>query len=252
MARALPPFLPRAVGTLAFVILGLVAWEIEARHLDSPALPPVSVVLASAVALVQTGGLLDDVTASLERVLIGYALAATAGVVLGGLVAAGGRLGDALLGAVQLLRPIPPIAWVPLAILWCGLGDPSAWFIVFIGAFFPIFTQVAWALARTPEPWLELARSLGGGRWFTLIHIRFPAAAAGIAAGLRTGLGLAWTSVVAAELVGAQSGLGYRIQMHRLVLETDGVLVGMAVIGLLGFGMDLVARRLERLVPGAP
>ena len=79
-----------------------------------------------------------------------------------------------------------------------------------------------------------------------MTRIRFPAAAPGIAAGLRTGLGLAWTSVVAAELVGAQSGLGYRIQMHRLVLETDGVLVGMGCIGLLGFGMDLLARRLER------
>lgn len=234
------------------LLLGLLAWEVQARRLQSPALPPVSTVLVSSVAMVRTGGLLEDVSASLERVLIGYGLAAVAGVALGGLVAVGGRVGDAVLGAVQLLRPIPPIAWVPLAILWCGLGDPSAWFIVFIGAFFPIFTQVAWALGRTPEPWLELGRSLGGGPWFTLVHIRFPAAAAGIAAGLRTGLGLAWTSVVAAELVGAQSGLGYRIQMHRLVLETDGVLVGMATIGLLGFAMDLVARRLERLVPGAP
>lgn len=234
------------------VALGIAAWELQARRIASPALPPPSAVVVSALEMVRTGGLLDDVRASLGRVLVGYLAAAAAGITLGGLVAVGGRVGDAVLGAVQLLRPIPPIAWVPLAILWCGLGDPSAWFIVFVGAFFPIFTQVAWALGRTPEPWLELARSLGMSRSHTLLRIRFPAAAAGIAAGLRTGLGLAWTSVVAAELVGAQSGLGYRIQMHRLVLETDGVIVGMACIGLCGFAMDLVARRLERLVSMAP
>jgi NitT/TauT family transport system permease protein/sulfonate transport system permease protein len=235
----------RRLATPLAVLLGLVAWELLARHLASPVLPPASQVATSALTMFRDGGLLDDVIASLVRVLVGYGAAAVAGLVLGGLVALGGPIGAGVLGAVQLLRPIPPIAWVPLAILWCGLGDHSAWFIVFVGAFFPIFTQVAWALAGTPEPWLELARSLGASPWLVLTRIRFPAAAPGIAAGLRTGLGLAWTSVVAAELVGAQSGLGYRIQMHRLVLETDGVLVGMACIGALGFGMDLVARRLE-------
>jgi ABC-type nitrate/sulfonate/bicarbonate transport system permease component len=236
------------LATFLAVLAGLVAWEAVARHLSSPALPPASQVATAAWSLAREGGLGEDIAASLERVFIGYAAAAAAGLVLGGLVALGGPVGEGVLGAVQLLRPIPPIAWVPLAILWCGLGDPSAWFIVFVGSFFPIFTQVAWALAGTPPPFLELAQSLGASRWLTLIRVRFPAATPGIVAGLRTGLGLAWTSVVAAELVGAQSGLGYRIQMHRLVLETDGVLVGMACIGALGFGMDAAARRFERWV----
>jgi ABC-type nitrate/sulfonate/bicarbonate transport system permease component len=234
------------VATVLGVLVSALVWEAAARALGSHALPPASQVARSAVEMAATGGLPADVAASLGRVLVGYGAAAVAGLALGGLVALGGPVGAGVLGTVQLLRPIPPIAWVPLAILWCGLGDPSAWFIVFVGAFFPIFTQVAWALAGTPAPYLELARSLGARDWFIVTRIRFPAAAPGIAAGLRTGLGLAWTSVVAAELVGAQSGLGYRIQMHRLVLETDGVLVGMGCIGLLGFGMDLLARRLER------
>ena len=135
---------------------------------------------------------------------------------------------------------------MPLAILWFGLGDHSAWFIVFVGAFFPIYIQVAWALSHCPPEWLELADSLGAGRRLTLLRVRLPAAAPEVVAGLRTGLGLAWTSVIAAELVGAQSGLGYRIQMHRLVLETEGVIVGMLTIGLLGYGMSLLARGLER------
>ncbi len=239
----------RRLATVAAVLLALVAWELVARRMGSPALPPTSRVAVAAVEMA-ANGLVDDMAASLGRVLVGFGAAAVAGLALGGLVAVGGTVGAGVLGAVQLLRPIPPIAWVPLAILWCGLGDRSAWFIVFVGAFFPIFTQVAWALAGTPPPYLELAKSLGASDWLTLTRVRFPAAAPGIAAGLRTGLGLAWTSVVAAELVGAQSGLGYRIQMHRLVLETDGVLVGMACIGALGFGMDLIARRIERRVAG--
>ncbi|MDP2314997.1 MAG: ABC transporter permease [Pseudomonadota bacterium] len=246
MKRPLPH--ARFWATLAAVLVGLLLWEGLARVLASPALPPASAVARFAVTMFQEGGLLEDLATSLGRVLVGYTLAAALGLGLGGLVALGGTVGAGALGAVQLLRPIPPIAWVPLAILWCGLGDKSAWFIVFIGAFFPIFTQVAWALAGTPAPYLELAQSLGASRWLVLTRIRFPAAAPGILAGLRTGLGLAWTSVVAAELVGAQSGLGYRIQMHRLVLETEGIFVGMACIGALGFGMDLLARRAERWI----
>lgn len=236
---------PRPLATVGAVLLGLVTWELGARALASPVFPSASAVIQSALAM---QGLGEDLYASLSRVLVGYSAAAVCGVTLGGLVALGGTVGGGVLGAVQVLRPIPPIAWVPLAILWCGLGDASAWFIVFIGAFFPIFTQVAWALAGTPPPLLELGESLGASRWLVLTRIRFPAAMPGIVAGLRTGLGLAWTSVVAAELVGAQSGLGYRIQMHRLVLETDGVLVGMATIGLCGFAMDFVAGQLERRI----
>lgn len=236
------------LATASAVGAALIGWELLARLHPTPALPPASQVLGSGLRMAMEERLLADVGASLRRVLVGYTAAAIAGLGLGGLVGLGGATGRALLGLVQLLRPIPPIAWVPLAILWCGLGDRSAWFIVFIGAFFPIFTQVAWALAETPPALLELARSVGASRWLTLREVRLPAAAPGIAAGMRTGLGLAWTSVVAAELVGAQDGLGQRIQMHRLLLETDGVLVGMACIGALGFGMDALARRVERAV----
>ena len=114
----------------------------------------------------------------------------------------------------------------------------------------PLADGRALAVARCPPEWLELGQSLGARGWRLLWRVRLPAAAPQIAAGLRTGLGLAWTSVIAAELVGAQSGLGYRIQMHRLVLETEGVMVGMACIGGLGFLMSALASRLEaRLIP---
>ena len=252
MTRAPPA--GRATAVVASTLgAGLVAWELGARWLEAPALPAPSAVASMAVWLAREGSLFEDLAASLARVFTGFAGAAVLGLGLGALGALGGRWTAGLRALVDLLRPIPPIAWIPLSILWFGLGDPSAWFIVFVGAFSPIFVQTCWALQRCPPEWLELARSVGADRWLTLKRVRLPAAAPGIAAGLRTGLGLAWTSVIAAELVGAQSGLGYRIQMHRVVLETDGVIVGMACIGLCGLAMDRVARLAEhRLLDWAP
>ncbi len=237
-------YLPHA----AALAIALGGWELGSALADSPVLPGPSLVGRSFVEQIADGQLIADARASLGRVLVGFSLASVAGVSLGALTAALGRWGDGPRTIVELLRPIPPIAWVPLAILWFGLGDKSAWFIVFIGAFFPVYVQVIDALNRCPERYLELARSLGAGFWLTLWRVRLPAAAPQVASGLRVGLGLAWISVIAAELVGAQSGLGYRIQMHRLVLETEGVIVGMLTIGALGAAMGLAARWVERRV----
>jgi len=226
--------------------LALLVWQLWAHTYPSPALPGPDAVIIAAAAGFSDGSLTTDILASLQRVFVGFALAATAGIGLGTTLSLLGPRAQPLHSLVDVLRPIPPIAWVPLAILWFGLGDGSAWFIVFVGAFFPIFVQVSWALSSCPPRYLELAHSLGASSRLTLLRIRIPAAAPGIASGLRTGLGLAWTSVIAAELVGAQSGLGYRIQMHRLVLETEGVIAGMLCIGALGLAMDSVARRIQQ------
>ncbi len=240
----------RALPTLLLAALALLGWGLAAWWAASPTLPGPWAVAAAGWMLAREGPLLSDLAASLGRVSVGFTAAALAGVLLGAASAAIGRWGRALRRLLELLRPIPPIAWVPLAILWFGLGDPSAWFIVFLGAFFPIYIQVTLALADCPPHYLELARSLGARPGLVLWRVRLPAAMPQVVAGLRTGLGLAWTSLIAAELVGAQSGLGYRIQMHRLVLETEGVMVGMLCIGLLGAAMALLARGLERwLVP---
>jgi ABC-type nitrate/sulfonate/bicarbonate transport system permease component len=237
-----------AIVVVATLLGVLVGWEVLARLYRAPALPAPSAVLQMAALLVREGTLFADLGASLARVFTGFLGAAVLGLVLGTLGALGGRWTAGLRALVDIVRPIPPIAWIPLSILWFGLGDPSAWFIVFVGAFSPIFVQTCWALQRCPDGYLELARSLGASPWLTFRRVRLPAAAPGVAAGLRTGLGLAWTSVIAAELVGAQSGLGYRIQMHRVVVETDGVIVGMACIGLCGLAMDALARQVERRV----
>jgi ABC-type nitrate/sulfonate/bicarbonate transport system permease component len=169
---------------------------------------------------------------------------------LGALSGILGTYGLGLRDVLEMLRPIPPIAWVPIAILWFGLGDKSAWFVVFLGAFFPIFIQVAHAFANCPDEHIEVARAYDASPWDTFLWVRVPAAAPDIAQGLRVGLGLAWTSVIAAELVGVKNGLGDRIQQLRYVTDYEGMLVCMLVIGLLGWSMTTVANLVQkRMVP---
>lgn len=206
--------------------------------------------MLAAVDAVSDGSLLKHTLASLARVGVGYSLAALLGVVLGALSGILGTYGLGLRDVLEMLRPIPPIAWVPIAILWFGLGDKSAWFVVFLGAFFPIFIQVAHAFANCPDEHIEVARAYDASPWDTFLWVRVPAAAPDIAQGLRVGLGLAWTSVIAAELVGVKNGLGDRIQQLRYVTDYEGMLVCMLVIGLLGWSMTTVANLVQkRMVP---
>jgi len=233
---------PRSfLGAALFVVL-LIGWELAGAAWPKPALPRPSGVGVALLRLIQSGALIGDLGASLSRVGAGFALAAALGLPLGALAGLGGRAAAPLRLAADLLRPVPPIAWVPLALVWFGLGDPPARFIVFVGAVSPIFAHTRWALHPGPAPLLELARSLGASPWRTLVEVRLPAAAPGVAAGLRTGLSLAWVSVIAAELVGAQDGLGYRIQALRLGLDVDGVVAVMGIIGGAGYLMDRAAR----------
>lgn len=230
--------------------VALLVWHIAALIADSVIFPAPLACLTAAQDAVADGSLQKNTMASLTRVGVGYCVAAMLGVVLGALSGILGVFGLGFRDVLELLRPIPPIAWVPIAILWFGLGDKSAWFVVFLGAFFPIFVQVAHAFANCPEEHLEVARAYESSPWDTFVWVRLPAAAPDIAQGLRVGLGLAWTSVIAAELVGVKNGLGDRIQQLRYVSDYEGMLVCMITIGLLGWLMTTLANMVQqRVVP---
>lgn len=230
------------------LLVALVVWQLAASIADSVIFPAPLDCMVAAVDAVSDGSLLKHTLASLARVGVGYSLAALLGVVLGALSGILGTYGLGLRDVLEMLRPIPPIAWVPIAILWFGLGDKSAWFVVFLGAFFPIFIQVAHAFANCPDEHIEVARAYDASPWDTFLWVRVPAAAPDIAQGLRVGLGLAWTSVIAAELVGVKNGLGDRIQQLRYVTDYEGMLVCMLVIGLLGWSMTTVANLVQKWV----
>lgn len=239
------PQLPRVPSALLGLLL---LWEgsVQLGLANSQALPAPSLLARTAVDLAASGVLLENTLSSLRRVLAGYALAAALGVSLGVLLGLLPRLGRQLTPIVELLRPIPPIAWIPLAILWLGLGDRSAIFIVAVGAFFPIVLAATAAVGAVARSKVDAARSLGAGPRLIVTDVLLPAAQPQILVGLRVGLGTAWTAVIAAEMVGAASGLGYAIQLNRTMLETEAVMVHMIVIGLVGWAMTRLLGGLER------
>lgn len=251
MSRLFAPFkwTERPLWAMAGLALFFGLWTLVSIRLGNPVLLPAPLaVLHGFGQLVADGSLASDVTASMKRVVGGFLLASFAAVPTALLMAYSRRLGFLLSPIVMFLRPIPPIAWIPIAILWFGIGDPPSYFITALAAFFPIFiNSYAGGISVRPEH-IHAARSLGAGPRALFTKIYLPSAMPMIATGLRIGLGQSWMAVVTAELVAAHSGLGYMIQANRLALETGLVLVGMCVIGVLGAAMSVVLEILERRV----
>src|SRR5262245_25131628 len=196
------------------------------------------------------GTLLSHALHSLKLVVMGFAVAAAVGVPLG-LLMGWSRRAEALINPVFLLiRPIPPLAWIPLAILWLGLGDAAKIMVIFFAAFVPsvinTFTGV-----RSIEPHLiEAARMLGMSRWRLAREVLVPASAPMIFTGLRLSLQASWTTLVAAELVGALAGLGRVLNVAQQDIYPAMVMVGMAVVGVLGWATTrLLAMAESRAMP---
>ncbi|WP_295449085.1 ABC transporter permease [uncultured Thiodictyon sp.] len=212
-------------------------------------LPPPSAVVRAAWDLSISGELPGHLWASLRRELTAFVFALAA-VPLG--IAMGWWKGvhDQVNPLIETLRPIPPIAWIPLSILWFGIGDAQNQFIIFLGIFFPILINTMVGVRDIPTNLIRAARCLGASQWHILSRVVLPAAAPQVLTGIRVGFGFGWMALVAAELVGASSGLGFLINDARSVLRTDIVLVGMLTIGLTGFVIDCLVRRLaRRLLP---
>lgn len=224
-------------------------WAVSSVVVDNPLMLPGPLVVAGSFReLLADGSLARDLKSSLHRVLVGYAFASGAAVPLALVLAYFGRLRRTVLPVITLLRPIPPIAWIPLAILWFGLGDKPAYFITAVASFFPIFINAFSGGVSVETDHLNAARCLGAGRWSMIRRVYLPSSLPQVWTGLRIGLGQAWMAVVTAELIAAPSGLGFLIQMSRLNLETPHVLAGMVVIGVVGAFMFLLLGWAERIV----
>jgi NitT/TauT family transport system permease protein/taurine transport system permease protein len=178
------------------------------------------------------------VAISLERVLIGYAAGCILGVLIGTLM---GRIpfirqfADPLL---QLMRPISPVALVPLSIIWFGIGDLSRYFIIFYGVVIIMIMNTAAGVSATPELRMNAARCFGASRMQIFSRIIIPSAVPYILTGMRVALGFAFMGIVAAEMIAAQSGIGYLIMQSRMLLRTDVMFVGLVTLGVLGALID--------------
>ncbi len=204
-------------------------------------------VLKSFIIQFQQGGIILDILTSLKRVLIGFILAVITAIPLAILCGYSRRLSGFVKPFVELLRPIPPIAWIPIAILLFGLGDQSSYFIVFLGSFFPIFSNTYFGASSLPIIYKNVAKSFEVRKSVFIIRILFYFALPYIFTGLKIGIGMAWMSVIAAELIGAQSGLGYFIQINRLLLRTDNIVLGMILIGVIGYMLTKLLMILEKV-----
>jgi NitT/TauT family transport system permease protein len=182
--------------------------------------------------------LLTAIGATVKRVLVGFSAAAIVAGLLAVLLSRSILVKSSVKPLIEFLRPIAPIAWIPVAILWLGPGDPAAYFIVFIGSFFPILLGTLLGVQNVPENCLNAAKSFGASWWLRLTDVIWPAAKPSIVTGLRVGLGIGWMSVVAAEFVGVPTGLGYLIDVSRRVLKPEQAIAVMATIGFIGLGMN--------------
>lgn len=192
--------------------------------------------------------LIKEIGISLRRVLIGYFLAALSGVSIGIIVGLSDRMYIFLDLFIQILKPIPPIAWIPLTILWMGIGEPSKIFLIFLGGFFTILLNTIDGIRYIDKKLLEVATALETPKLKRLFKLIIPAALPSIFTGLRVAMGTCWTCVVAAELVASSSGIGYMISNARNFGQIDVVIVGMLSIGIVGKLMDVLLKLVEKKV----
>lgn len=205
---------------------------------------PVDVVRAG-IEAVQTGELQANIIASMKRVIQGFGIAAVAGVVVGLAVGTWKPLEKLVEPMIELLRPIPPLAFLPMMVLWFGIGEMSKIAFIAYAAFFPVFTTTVEGIKYVDPVLIRAASSLGASRADLFRHVILPAATPSIITGLRLGFGLSFFVIVAAEFIAADSGLGYMINDARTFFLVSQMLLGAVVIGLIGFAVNILLRGVE-------
>jgi len=233
---------------LVFIAALLVIWEIAARRQSVHLLPGPWGVVGGIADLVRHGLLLKYVVASLFRVTWGFLLAALLAIPLGLTIGWYRRAEMAFNPIVQILRPISPLAWIPIAILWFGVGDLAAIFLIFLGSFLPLLLTAMSAARSVPAVYVNAGRNFGLGPARLVYQVFYPAVVPQLIVGLRITLGVAWLVVVAAEMIAVNSGLGFLIVDARNAGNRyDLVVAGMVIIGVIGLLLDMGMRSLERV-----
>jgi NitT/TauT family transport system permease protein len=233
---------------LAVLVAIVAIWWYVVVATESLIFPTPLQVVTGTMELVEDGSIWEHIGASLMRVGMGFSLAILVAVPMGLWM---GRVEGAfrtLNPVFQILRPISPIAWIPVAILWFGVGNASPVFLIFIAAVFPMIVQTAAGVHTIEKRYLRAAENFGVSRAKLFRQVIVPAVLPEIIVGMRISLGVAWLVVVAAEMIALRSGLGYLIIDSRNAGNRyDLVIAGMIIIGLIGLALDGIMRLLEKL-----
>ena len=233
------------LGLLAALVA---AWWAAVVRTESVIFPTPWQVVIGAIELARDGTLWEHIGASLMRVGAGFALAFTLAIPLGLWMGRVTSVYMTLNPVFQMLRPISPIAWIPIAILWFGVGNASPIFLIFIAAIFPMILQTAAGVHTIDARYLRTAENFGVSRFELLMRVVVPTVLPQVLVGMRVGLGVAWLVVVAAEMISLKSGLGYLIMDSRNAGNRyDLVVAGMVTIGIIGLVLDSLMRSFEAL-----
>lgn len=239
-----------AVEYVVLIAAVIIFWTIMGKsgQMNTVLLPTPTDIVDTFITLLKKGTLVSNLLISVTRVLKGYLIASVLGIILGILFGLSKHLNRLTELIIQIIKPIPPIAWIPLVILWFGIGESGKIFLIFLGGFFTILINVMDGIRQTDSKLIEVSKSMKTPFIKHVFLMVIPGAAPNIFTGLRTGLSSCWMCVVAAELVASATGLGYMIMNARQYGQTGIVIVGMLAIGIIGKVMDSVLKWIEKLV----
>ena len=238
----------KRLGPVALLCVLIAAWQVAVTRHPGSLLPGPGGVMKGLADLTQHGLLFRYIVASLFRVTWGFLLALFLAVPLGMVTGWNARVDMALNPLLQIFRPISPLAWIPIAILWFGVGDTSAIFLIFLGCFFPLLLTTVNAVKGVAKVHVDAARNFGLSGWLLYSRLLLPAILPQLLVGMRITLGIAWLVVVAAEMIAVNSGLGFLIVDARNAGNRyDLVIAGMVIIGLIGLMLDTGMRLFERV-----
>lgn len=229
-----------------FIILWQIVFSIS--NFNESLFPAPVRVGQALMEMISSGALFVDIQTSMYRFAAGYISAVGTAIALGLVLGWFSNVFAYMNPVIQLLRPISPMAWMPFIVLWFGIGDIPAIVIIFIAAFYPVLLSTVAAVGNVDRTYLKVAANFGIKQPHILTKIIFPAAFPQIASGLHMALGTAWVFLVAGEMVGAQSGLGFLIIDSRNNLRADSLLSTIIVIGIIGLVLDTLIKQLERWI----
>lgn len=241
-----------SLSLLSVGLLLLLWWAITSLGLVAPLfLPPPQVVLQKLILIASPQGFMDatlwqHLGASLARMLVALFFAALIGIPVGIAMGLSPAIRGLLDPLIELYRPVPPLAYLPLMVIWFGIGETSKILLIYLAIFAPVTLSTLAGVKNAQQVRIRAAQALGASRWQLLRYVILPGALPEILTGLRIGLGVGWSTLVAAELIAATRGLGFMVQSAGEFLATDVVLAGIAVIALIAFGLELGLRALQR------
>lgn len=239
----LPNVLRQIVMAVISISTLLLLWHLMSKYVFNPVIvASPEKTFSTAWEMMQTGELFRHIGVSLWRVVVGYVIGCFFGIVLGALIGRIRLVRELTEPVLELIRPISPVAMVPLAMLWFGIGEMSKYFVILYATVIIVVLNTAAGVARAPVTRIRAARCLGANEYQVFVKVMFPSAMPFILTGMRVALGFSFMGIVAAELIGAREGIGFLIMNSRQLLQTEQLFVGLLSLGVVGAIIDRVFR----------